>query len=65
VLESVHLHALFSGLAARPGGALRVVPSGVEPLGSETSRFTYGHSNSMNWKVGSRGGRGTVPTKGE
>jgi hypothetical protein len=39
VLESVHVHSLFSGLAARPGGALRIAPSGVEPLGSETSRF--------------------------
>jgi hypothetical protein len=39
VLEGVHFHALFAGLAARPGGVLRIVPSGVEPLGSETSRF--------------------------
>ena len=39
VLEGVHFHALFSGLAAGPGGALRIAPSGVEPLGSKTSRF--------------------------
>jgi len=39
VLEGVHFHALFSGLAARSGGTLRIAPSGVEPLGSETSRF--------------------------
>ena len=39
VLEGVHSHALLSGLAAGAGGALRIAPSGVEPLGSETSRF--------------------------
>jgi len=40
VLDSVHFHTLFAGLAARPGGALRIAPSGVEPLGSETSGFS-------------------------
>jgi hypothetical protein len=39
VPEGVHLHALFSGLAAGSGGALRIVPSGVEPLGRKTSGF--------------------------
>jgi hypothetical protein len=39
VLHGVHFHALFSGLAAGPGGALRIAPSGVEPLGSKTSGF--------------------------
>jgi hypothetical protein len=39
VPESVHSHALLSGLAARSGGALRIAPGGVKPLGSETSRF--------------------------
>jgi hypothetical protein len=40
VLHCVHFHALFSGLAAGSGGALRIAPSGIEPLGSETSGFT-------------------------
>jgi len=40
VLEGVHFHSLFSGLAAGSGGARRIAPGGVEPLGSETSRFT-------------------------
>jgi len=37
VLEGVHFHALFSGLAARPGGALGIVPSGVQPPGRKAS----------------------------
>jgi hypothetical protein len=39
VLKRVHFHALFSGLAAGSGGALSIVPGGVEPLGSKTSGF--------------------------
>jgi hypothetical protein len=37
VLERVHSHALLSGLAARPGQALGIVPRGVDTPGSKTS----------------------------
>jgi hypothetical protein len=39
VLESIHSHALLSGLGAGAGGALRVAPGGIEPRGGVASRF--------------------------